>query len=62
MQTPPAIWVQGRPDHPHDYRDPDSPCAANEPERFVGNYRKAGGRIELVSLAYADRAAPSSSR
>jgi acetyl esterase len=59
VQTPPALWVQGRPDAPHDYRDPDSPVDANEPERFVGAYRKAGGRIELVSLAYADRAATS---
>jgi hypothetical protein len=59
VQTPPARWVQGRPDAPHDYRDPDSPVDANEPERFVGAYREAGGRIELVSLEYADRAATS---
>jgi acetyl esterase/lipase len=56
VATPPAIWIQGRPDPVHDYRDPDSPVDANEPERFCGAYRKAGGRIEFVSLSYADRA------
>ena len=56
VQTPPALWIQGRPDPAHDYRDPDSPVDANEPERFIGAYRKAGGRIEMVSLEYADRA------
>ena len=32
---PPAIWIQGRPDIVHDYRDPESPIPANEPERFT---------------------------
>ncbi len=45
--TPPALWLQGRPDQVHDYRDPDSGYDGNEPERFVANYRKAGGEIEL---------------
>lgn len=44
VRTPPALWVQGRPDGAHDYRDPESPIEANEPERFVADYRKAGGR------------------
>lgn len=52
---PPAIWVQGKPDPVHDYRDPESPVAMNEPERFVHNYRKAGGRIELVYIDQAKR-------
>lgn len=50
----PALWVQGRPDPVHDYRDPESPVALNEPERFAANYRKAGGAIELL---YIDQAA-----
>jgi len=53
---PPALWVQGRPDPTHDYRDPDSPIDANEPERFVRNYRKAGGAIDLVEVEQATRA------
>jgi hypothetical protein len=54
---PPALWVQGRPnDGPHDYRDPDSPFAGNEPERFLANYRRAGGSIELVGVDQATRA------
>ncbi len=45
---PPAIWVQGRPDQTHDYHDPDSNFPGNEPERFVSNYRNAGGDIEIT--------------
>ena len=56
VQTPPALWVQGRPDIVHDYRDPDSPVDANEPERFVADYRKAGGTIDLIYIDYATRA------
>jgi len=51
---PPALWVQGRPDPVHDYRDPESPVPLNEPERFAASYRKAGGAIELM---YIDQAA-----
>ena len=58
--TPPAIWIQGRPDIVHDYRDPESPIPANEPERFTANYRKAGGDIELLYIDQATKAgAPS---
>jgi acetyl esterase len=57
---PPAIWIQGRPDIVHDYRDPESPIDANEPERFTANYRKAGGEIELLYVDNATKAgAPS---
>jgi acetyl esterase len=59
VQTPPALWVQGKPDPVHDYRDPDSPVDANEPERFANGYRKAGGRIELQYIDYATRATAS---
>jgi len=45
---PPAIWIQGRPDLTHDYHDEDSNFPGNEPERFVSNYRKAGGEIEIT--------------
>ncbi len=54
--TPPTLWVQGRPDIVHDYRDPESPVDANEPERFATDYRKAGGAIELLYIDYATRA------
>src|SRR6266705_1657986 len=50
---PPALWHQGRPDEVHDYHDPDGGFPGNEPERFVSNYRKAGGDIEI---AYFDNA------
>src|SRR5216684_3102400 len=50
---PPALWLQGRPDEVHDYHDPDGGFAGNEPERFVSNYRKAGGDVEI---AYFDNA------
>jgi len=53
VAMPPALWLQGRPDEVHDYHDPDSNFAGNEPERFVSNYRKAGGDIEI---AYFDNA------
>jgi acetyl esterase len=56
VMTPPALWVQGKPDIVHDYRDPESPVDANEPERFVADYRKAGGAIELLYIDYATRA------
>ena len=45
--TPPAIWFQGRGDMLHDYKDADSDFPGNEPQRFVANYRKAGGEIAL---------------
>jgi acetyl esterase len=54
--TLPALWVQGRPDIVHDYRDPESPIDGNEPERFVADYRKAGGAIELLYIDYSTRA------
>lgn len=50
VETPPAIWIQGKPDPVHDYRDPDSPLDLNEPERFADNYRQAGGDIEVLYI------------
>ena len=47
VRTPPAIWFQGRGDLLHDYKDAESSFAGNEPQRFVANYRKAGGEIAL---------------
>jgi acetyl esterase/lipase len=56
----PALWIQGRPnDNPHDYRDPVGNQDLNEPERFVRNYRKAGGSIEIADIDQANRAAES---
>src|SRR5947199_175223 len=52
---PPAIWIQGRPDEVHDYHDEDSSCPGNETERFVSNYRKAGGDIEITYFDNAQR-------
>jgi acetyl esterase/lipase len=48
VQLPPALWLQPRPDEVHDYHDPDGGFPGNEPERFVSNYRKAGGDIEIA--------------
>jgi acetyl esterase/lipase len=56
LLTPPAIWFQGQGDMLHDYRDPDSPVAENEPQRFVADYRKAGGEIALEYIAMARHA------
>jgi acetyl esterase/lipase len=53
VSLPPAFWLQGRPDDHHDYHDIESSFPGNEPERFVHNYRKAGGEIEI---AYFDNA------
>jgi acetyl esterase len=47
LQLPPAIWFQGRGDGVHDYKDPESNFPGNEPQRFVADYRKASGDIEL---------------
>ncbi len=58
LELPPALWIQGRPDEVHDYRDLDTDAAVNEPERFARNYRKAGGEIELL---YVDNAVRSTS-
>jgi acetyl esterase len=48
--TPPAIWFQGRGDILHDYKDADSNSSENEPQRFIANYRKAGGEIAVEYL------------
>ena len=45
--TPPAAWFQGRGDVLHDYQDVESSFPGNEPQRFVANYRQAGGEITL---------------
>jgi len=55
VETPPALWIQGQPDQIHDYRDPESGLALNEPERFAARYREAGGQIDLVYVDQADR-------
>ena len=48
VAMPRALWVQGRPDIVHDYHDDDSSFPGNEPERFIANYRNAGGDIEIL--------------
>ncbi len=47
VALPPAVWYQGRNDVQHDYKDPDSDFAGNEPQRFCAYYKKAGGDIAL---------------
>jgi acetyl esterase/lipase len=47
VETPPAVWFQGRGDTMHDYKDVESDFPGNEPQRFVAAYRKAGGDIAL---------------
>ena len=56
VETPPALWIQGRPDQIHDYRDPESALDLNEPERFAARYREAGGEIEVCYVDQAARA------
>ena len=58
LQTPPTLWVQGRPDPVHDYNDPDSDFQGNEPDRFASRYRAAGGQIEIEGIDQATRAGP----
>jgi acetyl esterase len=60
VKTPPALWVQGRPDPVHDYRDIDSGADANEPERFARLYREAGGEIEVLYIDQATRSTSTS--
>ncbi len=60
VETPPALWVQGRPDPVHDYLDPDSELGVNEPERFAQRYREAGGEIEVLYIDQANRASRAS--
>jgi acetyl esterase len=55
VALPPAIWIQGRPDEVHDYHDPEGGFPGNEPERFISNYRKAGGDIEITYFDNAKR-------
>jgi acetyl esterase len=47
VETPPAVWYQGRGDMMHDYKDVESDFPGNEPQRFVAAYSKAGGDITL---------------
>jgi acetyl esterase len=47
VETPPAVWYQGKGDMMHDYKDAESNFPGNEPQRFVAAYRKAGGEIAL---------------
>jgi len=60
LSTPPVLWVQGKPDVVHDYRDRDSIVDVNEPERFAHSYRAAGGHIDLPYVDYAKRMGPAS--
>ncbi len=60
VATPPALWVQGRPDPVHDYLDPESELGINEPERFAQRYREAGGEIEVLYIEQAERASRTS--
>jgi acetyl esterase/lipase len=54
-ELPPALWIQGRPDPVHDYRDPDGSFDGNEPERFAQDYHHAGGSLELLYIDNAVR-------
>jgi acetyl esterase/lipase len=57
---PPALWIQGRPDPTHDYRDPVGTFDGNEPDRFVHDYRAAGGSVELLVIDNATRSSAAS--
>jgi acetyl esterase len=58
VALPPALWIQGRPDPTHDYRDPEGTFEGNEPERFAHDYRQAGGKLELLYIDNATRGSP----
>jgi hypothetical protein len=60
VALPPALWIQGRPDPTHDYRDPEGTFDGNEPERFAHNYRQAGGSLELLYIDNATRGSATS--
>ncbi len=60
VQTPPSIWIQGRPDPVHDYLDPESELGLKEPERFAQRYREAGGEIEVLYIEQSERASRAS--
>lgn len=60
VALPPTLWIQGRPDPIHDYRDPVGAFDGNEPERFAHNYRAAGGSLELLYIDNATRAGAAS--
>src|SRR5947209_19780226 len=55
IAIPPAVWFQARGDTMHDYKDVESDFAGNEPQRFVANYRKAGGEISfhIIDIEWA---------
>ena len=53
VETPPALWIQGSPDPVHDYRDLSSDADVNEPDRFLRNYKNAGGEIEIFRFEKA---------
>src|SRR4051812_26655243 len=61
VALPPALWIQGRPDPTHDYRDPVGTFDGNEPERFAFNYRAAGGSLELLYIENEGRGGAASS-
>jgi acetyl esterase/lipase len=60
VETPPALWIQGRPDPVHDYPDPTSELGVNEPERFAQRYREAGGDIEVLYIDQENRSSRTS--
>ncbi len=55
VMMPPVLYLQGQPDGNHIYHDEDSTFPGTEPERFINNYRKAGGDIEIVYFDNAKR-------
>ena len=59
VATPPAIWIQGTPDPIHDYPDPESALALNEPQRFAQRYEEAGGEMTICYIDQAERAVES---
>ena len=58
VETPPTIWLQGKPDIVHDYHDLGSEQELNEPERFQQNYLNAGGELDIVHVPQENRSEP----
>ena len=55
VKTPPAKWIQSRPNPVQDYVDPKGERDILESDRFAEYYRAAGGEIELAYVEQKNR-------
>ena len=45
---PPAVWIQPRNDPQHIYQDPGSPVIGTDLDKFLTEFRRRGGRLDIV--------------